>query len=191
MACQVCSTPFPRRSKHCDVSVLSPEGRIRGFSSTPVTLQTRRLLVEISSHGAAGPWTEIARHITSGGLDWRTHVITAAELSAAGVVMTANMQLRFTANDADRQSIVEAGLDAFKVFEITCGPAFPLGDLNCDGALNGADIDPFFLALGDPAAYAIAFPNCDIMNGDVNRDGAVNGADIDVFFECLGAGVCP
>ncbi|MCH8807305.1 MAG: hypothetical protein IH986_14645, partial [Planctomycetes bacterium] len=33
------------------------------------------------------------------------------------------------------------------------GPAFPPGDMNCDGALNGGDIDPFFLALGDPAAY--------------------------------------
>jgi hypothetical protein len=66
-----------------------------------------------------------------------------------------------------------------------------LGDMNCDGALNGADIDPFFLALGDPAGYAAQFPNCDINNGDINGDGAVNGADIDPFFECLGSGHCP
>jgi hypothetical protein len=65
------------------------------------------------------------------------------------------------------------------------------GDLNCDGAFNGADIDPFFLALGDPAAYALAFPDCDINLGDMNGDGAVNGGDIDPFFECLGGGVCP
>ena len=64
------------------------------------------------------------------------------------------------------------------------------GDLNCDGAFNGADIDPFFLALGDPAAYAAQFPKCDIMNGDMNRDGRVDGADIDPFFACL-AGNCP
>ena len=64
------------------------------------------------------------------------------------------------------------------------------GDLNCDGAFNGADIDPFFLALGDPAAYAAQFPSCDIMNGDMNCDGAVNGADIDPFFTCLGQGGC-
>jgi hypothetical protein len=66
-----------------------------------------------------------------------------------------------------------------------------LGDLNCDGAFNGADIDPFSLALGDPATYAAQFPNCNILNGDINRDGTVNGADIDPFFECLGAGGCP
>ena len=65
-----------------------------------------------------------------------------------------------------------------------------LGDLNCDGAFNGADIDPFFLALGDPAGYAIQFPNCDIMLGDMNCDNLVNGADIDEFFSCLGSGGC-
>ena len=64
------------------------------------------------------------------------------------------------------------------------------GDLNCDGVLNGADIDPFFLALGNPAAYTAQFPNCDIMNGDMNGDGSVNGGDIDPFFQCLG-GTCP
>ena len=56
--------------------------------------------------------------------------------------------------------------------------------------LNGADIDPFFLALGDPGAYEVAFPNCDALLGDMNRDGRLDGADIDPFFECL-PGICP
>ena len=68
---------------------------------------------------------------------------------------------------------------------------FQLGDLNCDGAFNGADIDPFFLALGDPAAYLARFPSCDINNADMNRDGMVNGGDIDPFFTCLAGGNCP
>ncbi len=66
----------------------------------------------------------------------------------------------------------------------------PPGDLNCDGVLNGADIDPFFLALGDPQTYAFAFPACDRIYADLNNDGLVNGADIDPFFQCL-AGGCP
>ena len=41
------------------------------------------------------------------------------------------------------------------------------GDLNCDGTFNGADIDPFFLALGDPGEYERQFPDCDILNGDI------------------------
>ena len=67
---------------------------------------------------------------------------------------------------------------------------FICGDANCDGAFNGGDIDPFFLALGDPAEYARQFPGCDIMLADMNCDGAVNGADIDPFFTCLGTGGC-
>ena len=70
-----------------------------------------------------------------------------------------------------------------------CDPL--LGDMNRDGRLNGGDIDPFFLALGDPFAYAAQFPNCDILNGDLNRDGRLDGGDIDLFFQCLGGGVCP
>lgn len=59
------------------------------------------------------------------------------------------------------------------------------GDLNCDDLFNGADIDPFFLALGDPSAYQAAFPDCEIANADMNCDDLVNGADIDRFFACL------
>ena len=69
--------------------------------------------------------------------------------------------------------------------------SFVCGDLNCDGVFNGGDIDPFFLALGDPAAYAAQFPNCDILNGDMNRNGRLDGGDIDPFFACLGGGNCP
>ena len=69
--------------------------------------------------------------------------------------------------------------------------SFVFGDLNCDGRFNGADIDPFFFALGDPATYQAAFPNCDARLGDMNLDGFFNGADIDAFFTCLGGGGCP
>ena len=75
--------------------------------------------------------------------------------------------------------------EAIKVYLLR---RLPSGDLNCDGSLNGGDIDPFFLALGDPAAYRQAFSNCDPMLADMNGDGRVNGADIDPFFEALGGG---
>ncbi len=67
----------------------------------------------------------------------------------------------------------------------------PPGDLNCDGAFNGGDVDPFFLALGDPAAYLAVFPDCPINNADMNCDQAVNGADIERFFACLAGNNCP
>ncbi len=59
------------------------------------------------------------------------------------------------------------------------------GDLNCDGAVNAFDIDPFVLALGDPTAYLAAHEDCDLQNADANGDGAVNSFDIDPFVELL------
>jgi hypothetical protein len=59
------------------------------------------------------------------------------------------------------------------------------GDLNCDGAVNFFDIDPFLLALFDPAQYAIDFPNCTTDNADTDDSGTVNFFDIDPFLECL------
>jgi choice-of-anchor B domain-containing protein len=55
-----------------------------------------RLLVEMSDSGDAGPWIEVALHTTSGGLSWRHHEMTQDELEAAGLVMTADMKIRFT-----------------------------------------------------------------------------------------------
>jgi hypothetical protein len=66
-----------------------------------------------------------------------------------------------------------------------------LGDMNCDGAVNAFDIDPFVLALTNPTQYATTYPNCNIMNADANCDGAVNAFDIDVFVQCLTTGCQP
>ncbi len=67
----------------------------------------------------------------------------------------------------------------------TCGATGLRGDLNCDGVVNFADIDPFVLALGDPAGYSAAYPWCAIENADINTDGQVNFADIDPFVALL------
>ena len=60
-----------------------------------------------------------------------------------------------------------------------------LGDLNCDGDVDGFDIQPFVLALTDPEGYELAYPDCDIMNADCNGDGEVDGFDIQPFVELL------
>ncbi len=63
-------------------------------------------------------------------------------------------------------------------------PGLP-GDLNCDGVVDFDDINPFVLALSDPAGYAAAYPNCDILNGDCDQDGDVDFDDIDPFVALL------
>jgi 6-phosphogluconolactonase (cycloisomerase 2 family) len=67
-------------------------------------------------------------------------------------------------------------------------PPFGVGDLNCDGAVDTADIDGFVLALVDPAAYAAAFPACNYLLADCNGDGAVDTADIDAFVALIVGG---
>jgi len=71
--------------------------------------------------------------------------------------------------------------------DLSSHPCVTPGDMNCDGLINAFDIDPFTLALTDPAGYQAAYPNCNIMNGDVNGDGAVNAFDIDPFVDLLTA----
>lgn len=56
-----------------------------------------------------------------------------------------------------------------------------IGDLNCDGAVNNFDIDPFVFALTSPSEYYNLFPNCDWYLADANGDGVVNNFDIDPF----------
>ena len=113
---------------------------------------TDKLLVEISSNGAAGPWATIANHNTDGSTTWRDHVIDAADLSAASVNLTSTMMMRFTANDDGTQSIVEAGLDGFIVSTLDCG-ADPGPTAYCDPA-NANSFSPGGAVLshvsGDP-----------------------------------------
>jgi hypothetical protein len=59
--------------------------------------------------------------------------------------------------------------------------AYDLGDLNCDGVVDVLDVDPFVLALVDPAGYAAEYPACDINLADMNGDGLANGGDIQPF----------
>jgi hypothetical protein len=60
-----------------------------------------------------------------------------------------------------------------------------LGDLNCDCSLNAFDIEPFLVALIDPAGYAVAYPDCDIRLADVNGSGSIDSFDIEPFIDLL------
>jgi hypothetical protein len=65
---------------------------------------------------------------------------------------------------------------------------FPrIGDLNCDGAVDFDDIDPFVLALSGKATYEGATPACNWHLADINNDGTVDFDDIDPFVALLGS----
>ncbi len=80
---------------------------------------TDALLVEWSSNGTSGPWTQIERHVTDA-TGWRTSLISPGDLAAAGVSYSSDTRVRFTANDDGGASIVEAGVDGFQVTTLDC-----------------------------------------------------------------------
>ncbi|MCG3126732.1 MAG: hypothetical protein CHACPFDD_01585 [Phycisphaerae bacterium] len=74
---------------------------------------------------------------------------------------------------------VYTGSGAAYVFEV-CSPC----DTNCDGSLNGFDVDSFtdlLVGSGTP---------CSSCAGDANGDGTVNGFDVDDFVLALTTGGC-
>lgn len=103
------------------------------------------------------------------------------------VAPTNQMRVRFIARDLASASLVEAGVDDVQIIFYECNTA-TLGDLNCDGSVNILDINPFVLAVSDPAAYAAAFPDCNRNLGDINGDGQVNVLDINPFVALISGG---
>lgn len=64
--------------------------------------------------------------------------------------------------------------------------AFVKGDLNCDGAVDFRDINPFVLYLSNPSAWQAAYPGCPAQNGDINNDGTYPSfRDINPFVALL------
>ena len=74
----------------------------------------------------------------------------------------------------------------------TSGVCKCIGDVNCDGLINYADINPFVKALGSLSLWQAQYPNCPWQNCDINGDSLVNYADINPFVAKLSnTGPCP
>ncbi len=129
------------------------------------------LLMEISNNGG-GSWTTIRDHRDDNNLNWTHEIITQDDLDNAGVSLTDQMRLRYTANDADGQSIVEGGLDGLIISSVGCDDGGCAADLDGDG---DADADDFF-------AYLDAFAANDLGTCDIDDDG---DCDADDFFGYL------
>ncbi len=78
------------------------------------------LVVQVRTGG--GAWVQVRRLDQNTGGGWDTEVITSSELVAAGIPSGSTFQARFTANDANGQSIVEAGVDGVNVGVFSCDP---------------------------------------------------------------------
>jgi hypothetical protein len=82
-------------------------------------------------------------------------------------------------------TIPQMGLLVFRYNQ----PPFLTGDLNCDGAVNFGDINPFVLYLSNFASWQTTYSGCNPQNGDINGDGTYPAfSDINPFVTLLSGG---
>ena len=135
--------------------------------------------VQLSDDGGH-TWVPVEHEVSIGG--WVQREIRVRDY----VALSGQVQIRFSVEDQFNNSVTEAAVDGVVIYDLYCErQPWQLGDLNCDGAINVFDIDPFVLALTDAAGYAAAYPSCDATLGDINDDGSVNVFDIDPFVALL------
>lgn len=63
------------------------------------------------------------------------------------------------------------------------------GDMNCDGSINGLDVQAFVEALLDPPSYATDYPDCNPLNGDMDSNSALTTSDVEPFAQAVLIGV--
>jgi hypothetical protein len=77
--------------------------------------------------------------------------------------------------DGDGDLVATVDMGAYEYLPLV------LGDMNCDAALDPADITPFALALVDRSGYGQTYLGCDIARGDMNGDTFLDARDIQAF----------
>lgn len=73
-------------------------------------------------------------------------------------------------------------------FQLRLLPENAPADMNCDGDVDGRDIQGFVTAMIDEAAYRSANPNCNVYHGDMNGNGNVGTEDVAAFVAAVMAG---
>ncbi len=132
-----------------------------------------QLVVQISNDGGDN-WAVVEVIDTNAG-QW----VTSEFVAGAFVTPSADMVVRFIIADQPNNSIVEGGVDDFRVDALVCGTKAPcLGDLDGNGSVDGADLGLLLTAFGGKGGSA-----------DLNGDGMVDGADLGLLLTAFGA--CP
>lgn len=80
---------------------------------------------------------------------------------------------------------IEMDFDTYQSLQSLRPPPGASGDANCDGKVDGLDIEPFILALINQSSYTAQNPHCNILESDMNADGTVNEPDVSLFVNKL------
>jgi hypothetical protein len=114
---------------------------------------------------------------TSGG--WNEHLFTVGDY----VTPTSQVMVRFEASDLNAGSVVEAGVDDFRVSRVFCEEADCPGDLDGDRDVDLADLSALLANYGmtNGAEYE---------DGDLDGDGDVDLSDLSALLAVYGT-TCP
>jgi len=85
--------------------------------------------------------------------------------------ITFDQRHKFRPYDGDEDNVARCDMGAYEF-------RGRKGDINCDGVINGLDIQAFVLAALNPALYDQKIPGCDLANADVDSSGVIEPADI-------------
>lgn len=115
--------------------------------------------VEISNNNGT-TWVQL-ESVTENLNAWSVKTFRVADF----VTPTATMRIRWRPSDLGSGSLVEAGVDDFRVFGIDCTAPGNPADLNGDGFVDGSDLATLLSGWGTAG-------------GDVNGDGTTDGSDL-------------
>lgn len=122
-------------------------------------------------------------HHTVGGAWPGQHVEEVTYSRHRATVTAANPSLRLHSGIVPGQNPAMGA--AFNGVQIRKLPPKSPGDMDCNGRVNGADLQEFVDALLTPSAYYSSQPACRIDNADLNDDGQMTTADVEPFVEAL------
>ena len=132
-------------------------------NDTGSTPNTDSMLIQISNNNGTS-WVTLET-VTENLNAWTYKSFRIADF----VPPTATMKVKFVPSDLGTGSLVEAGVDDFKVAGVNCTPPYDPSDLNQDGNVDGLDLGMVLSAWGSSG-------------GDINHDGITDGADLTNLF---------
>lgn len=117
---------------------------------------------------------------------WQTWAVLRGEL----IRLTDDLEFNANGDINDRTDMVWM-YRANREYDIVMLRRLPFGDMNCDKAVDFADIDGFVVALvSGKEEFIKQFPDCDWWLADMNDDRSIDFKDLDPFITCLIDGGC-
>ncbi len=158
----------------------SPTAYLRNYRGGETVAAGQSITVNwISDDDVGGQNADILMS-TDSGATWPTTIVAATAddgshtFSVPSGPCARHARFRVVVRDVDGNTGHDSSTSDITVTGQPC-----LGDTNCDGQVNLADVQPMVQALIDPVGYALAYPGC--TNGDLNLSSQTEGDDIQGF----------